>query len=1113
MPDTRQPNAAQQQAIAHDSGPLAVLAGPGTGKTFVIVERIRHMIQTRELPPESILAVSFTVKSAAELRGRLAKVLGAATAERVQSHTFNGYGARLMQRFADVLGLPPRLTMIDAVQRRRLLRDIILTESLFPQSRAEGLDTLIERVEKALEAMANAGKLPAECEKAARAWKKRIVAETAALSEDEATARRLACERFEHEARLYGLFNQRRRRMGLVSYADQIVLPIELLRGHPGPAAIIRSELRAVIVDEFQDCNPGQIELLRLLIGPKVRPDADVCVVGDDDQAIYGFRGGDDRSFQRFDAHWPGATVIPLTENYRSEPPIIRIANEIITRADVRFKPDKVLEFAKNRTPGPGGVEAIKLGHDFDDAEVIAAMILEERSSHGTPPGEIAVIARTHPDLARIAAALTVHDIPFERAGSRTILDDDGVQDVRAWMEWLVDASATWPSLRILSRPPFGLPAEFAAGLDREYRAQVSKFEHKVAGVADAGEYVTWLRGASRRPGPHSAMLAKCLDRYRQLREFTTNRRADEALFRIITTIDAAHSELLPARERAARVTALLTLLTIAREKQSRLAPPGELRQFWEYFEELEEARALTPESAIDAPEDATEAADAPAGGKVQLLTAHASKGLEFPVVFVPRVTPRHGYPKSGDDEPAWNPPPELLDTPDTLDARDEKSRRLDEERRLFFVACTRARRRLVVMARYNKSPSSAVHFLEELVPHKTAPLVDVVRTPREVLLAASQAGVGPASWGDDEAAPQDKTEVQAVNDVKERAQQWAERARRRARLEAAAALETADAAGLGETDLEAIQVRLRHAARILATVSEVERSGVLPAWSAGDAAARAGETLAAIRARAETDGDKDAFALLARPLSPPLELSYTYIKNYLDCPRCFYLRRVMKMAEQESSQAHLGSIIHHSLEEFYKRWSSAENDGSARPGRDVLLSIGLATLHADLAPDQPADRALAEQVRAQLSLAWDNLHDPRANVLELEKSFRFEYPLDGNVHNFTAKLDRLDQLPDSSFRVVDYKTGEAHKYLTDPKADDLQLGIYLLALESVYGKDLPGVAEYWILSRGVRGSLPFGEMKRAKVREVIDGAIRGMLGGDFPRGERCREECVLFDG
>lgn len=1103
MGEERVPNSRQKLAIEYQGGPLAVLAGPGTGKTFVITHRIAHLIHNAGLDPESILAVTFTIKAAGELRDRLTGLVGESVAQRVQAHTFNGYGARLISRFADVLELPPRLTLIDRVQSTRLIREIVLSNGLFPQSRAEGLRTLVQRLARVMECFANLGALPDDALRAARDWRARLQGVDPA-SAPHLLAEHAACERFEQEATVYSLYAAAKRPKGLVAYADQVTLPIELLRRHAGPAAAVRSELRAVIVDEFQDCNPGQIELLRLLVGPQVRTTpAPLCVVGDDDQAIYGFRGSDDRSFQRFEAIWPGAQVVPLTANYRSCPEVIRVANSTIARAGSRFRPDKTIELPPLRGSQAGVVEAIRLARDSDDAEVIAAWLLAKG------PGarrSCAVIARTHGDLDRIGAALTLYDIPFSRARDGSLSRDEGVEDIRAWIEWLVDSNALWPALRVLSRPPFSLPPEFVAGLDREYRVARGARD---AGIADSDElpaYPEWLAAKSAEGGPHAPALAHAMERLKTLRSAVKGVSAEEAVMRIITTTDVAHSELLGARDTARRVSALVAFLGLAREKQPRLSQPAELRQLWEYLKELDDAEGdLAPESAEepDAPQEDEQ-------DRVQLMTAHAAKGLEFDTVFVPRVSPQHGYPKTRTSEEPWIPPRELFDP---LDTRDQKSRVLDEERRLFYVACTRARGTLVLLAKHNAKPSSTTHFFEELAPHKGEAIVTAIVGASSVLAAAASAEAGSPAWQAPGAGTIDPTQLAALAQAREREREWAERFRRSARMRAAAALESAQQPDISAQRLAQVERELRESARMIAAVSQAERRGAVPDWiGAGEAAHAAASRLISLR---DSDADPDsanAWALLTRPMKGPLKLSYSFIRQYLDCPRCFYLRRVMELEEPQSAAANLGSIVHRSLELFYRSWSRADSEGHPLPAWNDLLASSRVAISAESALDAVLDPGMISQVEAQLKLLWERLHDPNAHVLELERMFRFSYELDNQRHAFDAKLDRVDLGESGEYRVIDYKTGHASKKLTEPSPSDLQMGIYLMAMQHAYGPDIRGQAEYWVLSQGVRGRIDFQDIKLDKVRAEIDRAVRGMLTGEFSPARDCTGPCRLFD-
>ena len=1098
--------AAQQQAVTHDAGPLIVLAGPGTGKTRTIVHRVAHMVSERAVEPETIVALTFTVKAAAQLRERLAALAGPLTADRLNVSTIHGFGHRIVRRFGDLLHLPPDLELIDAAQTHRMLTQIILKNGLFTASRAEGLPTLLRELDQVAAGLANRGLSFKQCLAFEHAWRTALErGPRAGQGKDAYEAECAHRARFADALVALDLFARERWKRGLVAFDDFLTLPLRLFREHPSALAICRTDYRAFVVDEFQDCNPAQIELLHQLAPMESKPD--LCVVGDDDQAIYRFRGADEQAFRRFEAYWPGPAVVTLEENYRSQPPLIAVANAVIGGAQVRFRPDKAIRFpaskqaAEKQGAGECGVECVKLDQEFDDAEVIAAMITADRAATaaaGTPRplNHYAVIARSHGDLDRIAAGLRLEGIPYERAKERTPLEDPGVEDVLAWVEWLTDPAATWAARRVLTRPPFALPPDIALGWELEFGAQASHHRAGREGAEQPGRFDEWL---SVRAAEYPAAV-RCAELYRTLLEETASLRGDDAVFRIITATDTAHAELLPGRERAERVTALVSLLALARDKQRRLEPPGNLAEFWAYFQELRAAvnGLPAPTSLEQAAEKAgPEEGEGKAAECVQLMTAHASKGLEFDTVFVPRVKAPHGYPSTRADD-CWELPEGLFDN---LDGRSEAERRCDEERRLFYVACTRAERRLVLLSKPNKTVTKTINYFDEV---SRGGLPVSVREGAHILREMAARGAAPGSAL--EAAGLAFKARSAANEA-------ADRARREARLAAAQALELVDRPGATQEQLAGAVERFTRAAEQLALTAGAE-CGEPPAWllKQRPELRSAAERLAQMRAQDAAAGPE---SLLIRPMPAPLRLSYTAVYEYHQCARCYYLNRVLRLPQPFSTEASVGTIAHAALKTFYDRWAAADAEGLPKPGREQLLAVARQVFLASLGERQEVKDEVYEQLQAQMMLLYDRLHIDGAQVLETERAIDFEYELDGVAHRFTAKLDRIDLTPDRGVRVIDYKTGYAKKAYLEPRKDDLQLGVYALALRLAkgesWGENPRGVAEYWCLSTGQRGSISLAELDEAKVREVIDRAARGMLKGDFPRKEGCGGACGLF--
>jgi DNA helicase-2/ATP-dependent DNA helicase PcrA len=1099
MPPVAELTDNQLEAVRHAGGPLIVLAGPGTGKTRTIIARVAHQIQERGLEPESIVALTFTVKAAAQMRERLARHVGPLMADRVNVSTIHGFGHKLVRRFSDMLELPPELEMVDAAQSHRLMTEVILTQGLFPFSRAAGVRSLIGELGGIFAGIANRGLSVRQCGDFVKQWAARLKQMSAG---DDLQAELTRCAYFRDAVLALHAYNDIRWKRGWMTYDDFLTLPLRLLRENAAAATLVRADYRAFVVDEFQDCNPAQIDFLRLLAPPKGSPD--LCVVGDDDQAIYRFRGADEQAFRRFESIWPNPRVVALTENYRSQPTIIVCANAVIRRAQSRFRPDKEIGFPKGRAPlpaGESGVEAVKVEDRSQEPEVIAAMIAADRldtalAGRSRALERYAVIARSHKDLDSVAAALRLEGIPYQRVRSRDVLDDAGVDDVLAWIEWLTDPGATWAARRVLTRPPFGLLAEDALAWELEFGAQRSQHAIGRDGVEDPGRFHEWLRG---RAVEYPA-LGRALALHATLLGEVASMRADEAVFRIVSATDAAHAELLPGRDRAGRVAALVSLIGLARDKQRRLEPPGDLAEFWRYYQELRGAGA-TVVADIEGITDQPEAEEGEAEGGVQLLTAHSSKGLEFDTVFVPRVNPPHGYPKArGSHE--WEPPEGLFND---LDGRSVAERSADEERRLFYVACTRAERRLVVLSKPNKDPSGAVNFFEELT--RGGPLPVSVHHAAHILKDAAARG----------AVPGTALEAAGVNfKGRATARRAAERARREARLGAAQALEMVERADATPEQVERASEALRRAAEQIALTAGAQ-VGRPPAWllqQRPDLRPLSDKLVGMLRQSAGAD-ERGALSLI-QPMKPPLKLSYTMLHDYQACPRCFYLKNVLRMPERHTDEKGLGTLAHAALKVFYDRWVREDSEGLFKPGVEPLVSVAQDLYLSSLGPSQRVDQGVLDQLLAQMRNLWSNLHANTDHVLETERTMEFDYPLDGHTHRFTAKLDRIDLLPDGGVRVIDYKTGYAAKRYLEPQKDDLQMGIYALALKHSKasgwaGGEVRGVAEYWCLSKGERGTIPLSELDEARVRAQIDEAVRGMLKGEFPCGKDCGGPCTLF--
>jgi RecB family exonuclease len=476
---------------------------------------------------------------------------------------------------------------------------------------------------------------------------------------------------------------------------------------------------------------------------------------------------------------------------------------------------------------------------------------------------------------------------------------------------------------------------------------------------------------------------------------------------------------------------------------------------------------------------------------------------------------------------------------------------RLAEERRLFYVACTRAERRLVLLAKKNKARSSATHFLEEILDDDLsnsagARLVEEIAVSDVLEQAAAVAGRAPSGAGPDALRGMRAPDGGGTLSVRDRRRELLEQARREARLSAAGALGLADAADASPERIAEVSAILTRAARRMAAIAAVESRGRAPEWveELDEPTRRAIEQLAAAVGEPEAVRESSG-SWITRVPRPPLDLSYTSINDYLTCPRCYYVKHVLRLTGEEGRPMVLGGAMHIALERFYEAFKEQDAAGRPVPGLDDLLQIARDEYLGLLRADEPLDRAELDQLLAQARLGFERLHDPGIHVIETERRIAFDYisvpvlaeaggrrrkkpeedaPIadrasmpGATTHRMIAKIDRIDQvtMPDGrlGFRIVDYKTGHATEKFTEPKADDLQMGIYALALRHEYGDEAGaiGQAEYWLFSTGQRGRISLADINHAAVRRQIDLAVTGILAGRFEQAKACRGDCELL--
>ena len=564
-------NPAQRDAASTTEGPLLVLAGAGTGKTRVITTRIAYLLSLG-VDPSSILAVTFTNKAAGEMKERLLNLAGERARE-ITAGTFHAFCARVLREHGHALGLPKRFSICDASDQlsavKSAMRELRVHETTMHPS------AVLARISLA---------------------KNRMETPESFLESGSGGRDQLVGSVWQRYREYLG-------RTRALDFDDLLLETVRLLREHESVGAHYRKRYRHVLVDEYQDTNHPQYEIVRAIGGQH----RNVCVVGDDDQSIYGWRGADIRKILGFHRDFEGAKVVRLQTNYRSTRPILDAANAVIRHNASRH--DKALESAR----GAGAdVRFAQLKDETSEAQFVVGEIGKVTKPGRARPGDFAILCRTQVQFRPFEAELRAAGLPYVVVGGMSFFDRKEVRDVVAYLKLAVNPRDETSLLRVINTPPRGVgKASIDKVLDFATRHGIPASE----GFDRAGE----IDGLS----PQS------VEGYRALR--STLERADLAeagrqlvgrLSAFLGSVDyrAEVARLYPdPMTREARWAGVEEILNFA-ENYVRRSPEPTLGGF---LEEL----ALT---SGDEPEEKPERGDA-----VTLMTLHAAKGLEFPHVFL----------------------------------------------------------------------------------------------------------------------------------------------------------------------------------------------------------------------------------------------------------------------------------------------------------------------------------------------------------------------------------------------------------------------------------------------------------------------------------------------
>ncbi|MDQ1403020.1 MAG: ATP-dependent helicase UvrD/PcrA [Actinomycetota bacterium] len=664
----------QRRAVEHPlDRALLIVAGAGTGKTTVMTERIAHLIATGQAQPNHILALTFTNKAAAELKRRVQKRLVADVD--VTVGTYHSFAAGLVAGHALELDLDPRVKLLSRAQAWQLLYtvfDEFRFENRSPMKPGVVVEAALGLASRSANYLVEMADVAADCDELKGASNPNVAAGQWSKVNGTAVARRELCE----VARAYG---DRKRERNLIDFDDQIRLAVKLLRQNPAVATSLHEQHPVVLLDEYQDTNFAQREMLRAIYPPG----SAVTAVGDDMQSIYAFRGAHIENILEFTSDFAPADEIRLTENRRSGSQVVELANRIQAEVDPKRTIPRTMR-ALDDAP-PTTIECFLAADDHEEARTIA----DEVAAAGEPWPERAVLCRKRRLIPGIVAALEARGVPVEVVGTSGLLDRPEIIDLTSWLEVLVDPAASVGLLRILQGPRYRIGLRDLAALARRARALADDDPHR----SQLGDALDDLGVVADLSLEGRARLNAFVDERREMAAAARRLSVLELCEHIVDRTGLWEAAVGRGREN------LLRFLDMA---QAFAPVEGDEVNLLAFLEHLQ----LIDESQEDVPESHTGGAEA-----VLVMTVHQAKGLEFDRVWVPGLG-KNLFPDNRKENALTQPAilpwwirgdtafPAPTDITSWKEVEGELGRRyLDDERRLFYVACTRARHQLTLSA------------------------------------------------------------------------------------------------------------------------------------------------------------------------------------------------------------------------------------------------------------------------------------------------------------------------------------------------------------------------------------------------------------------------------
>ena len=999
-------NPDQEEAVTHSGTPLLVAAGPGSGKTRVIVERIKHLTDTG-LKPSEILCLTFSEKAAQEMKERLEKIMDVSE---MQISTFHSF-------CHDVLGdnvLDSGIGIGSGViNRSSLLVWALKHIDEFGFEHIELGNNAVNVIEAMIDGISTFKDELISTEELAD-YLDRKFKEEKDLVQDVLQIDYL--QKLYDLHKIYVKHQEYLRKAGLIDFDDMVTLTIDLFRKKPNVLSKYQNQFKHVLVDEFQDNNFAQLELVRLLA-----PSGNITVVGDDDQSIYRFQGAYIANFQHFQKLYNDKVkVIVLKQNYRSPKNIVNLASQLLAGVSNRQKKEL---YSLNEEGDK--VTVVRCRHDMAEVEYVVSKIRElvgkkigrrDGSSDSLTYKDFTVLSRRRADGKKFAQSLNAYGIPATFVGEANIFNSATGRDLLAYLD--VANSPTKAGLaiaRILKN--HGISDQNIARINHEARTRKrasktdSDFVFDVLTDLDISEL---------------DQLDELFDISKQFQTMTTlqhQNTVSETIFQIMMSVtdlykSATQSDSLQNRKKQTILKELYHL-SLEFEAQNKNGMLGEfidyLKLLGEFDIELEENSEIT--------------------NAVQVSTIHQSKGKEFPVVFVVDVA--QGKLPLRYQAKKFYVPNDLAKG--LMRDEDEKALSLQEERRLFYVAMTRAQNLLFVTfpIKYaqNVRNSKPSVFLEE-VDFENNPLIEIIDfkgSTQETLLQE-----------------QDKISI-IKQDLQSKATKF-----------------------VNQMQLESAIARIVD----LAKVEHFEKNAKLEGFDTTDLF--------------NVESNKDVESLLVGEKIPlinkdTLTLSATKFETYMKCPLQFKFAHVLEVPTPEMTYFNLGAAVHAVAENLTK----LEKEGiklTEKMAFEILEKNWSSNAYNSEKKENEDFEKAKEMIRTYLQWSENNSNKP----VDVEKKFQIEI---GNV-KVNGKIDRVEITPKGEYQVIDFKTGRVYETKNSIK-DDPQMNLYALAVQKLYEK-LPEKTSLFYLKENKVLDNEIKTDNLNKVKSTLENVVKSILDEDF---------------